>query len=140
MDDASNHQGESSGRPTPAREAAPSRPTPVRQSLDVDPPPDAVEPDAPEVVFEVEEHEWTARVLGRAESGFEMTPTPVLLLGFFQDDEEEPRLENMVVAETLEGMSEQQLREALRSAEPPPDPDRETELFPGTSKKRRRRR
>jgi hypothetical protein len=92
----------------------------------------------PEACIEVAGRRWTVRVLGR--SGRTSTgAAPLLLLGFWdgQDEDAEP-LEALVVARTLEGLSEEELESALLTASKPPDPDRKRPFFPDAGQIRRR--
>ena len=68
-----------------------------------------------EAAVEVEGVRWVVRALGRAGCG----RAPLLLLGFFDPlDPREPRREALVIARSLDGLTELQLEAALRSGIP----------------------
>jgi hypothetical protein len=75
-------------------------------------------PDLDQAQITVDGTSWTVGVLGRAGSAA-TGRTPLLLLGFDAAVDGEPRsLEALVVARTLEGLSEEALVAALGQARP----------------------
>jgi len=138
-------------RPTPAREG--NAPTPARGAEQPTHPSGAhspemvegapdVEPDVDEKAVEIDGTTWTVKVKGRAGGGMSTgteSTAPLILLGFFPEDDERGEREALVVGRTLARLTPRQLEQAFATAKPPPDPGRAREIFPGTSSRRGRR-
>ncbi len=153
MTDPKDQTSEGGSRPRPAREGAPARPasgagqrpTPVRQGMPGEASA-AEDVPAPETEFETADGgRWKARVAGRGRAGSPGDPAaPLLLLVFEPAEPREPEgadprreaREALVVADTLDGLSEDRLRELLDASRPvgfePGD------FFPGTRRGRQR--
>ena len=125
----------------PARPEEPAAPpTPVREAMDApESGADAFVEDVEERSLRVDGVEWTVRVLGRCRGGPGSAPTDLLLLGFARGGEAAAELECLLPGRSLSGTSERRLISALGRAAPPLDPDRQRNLFPGTSERRGRR-
>lgn len=137
-------------RPTPAREGAPpparpehATPPPARGAEEPAPPAVDVEPDVDRRTLEVDGVAWIVKVEGRGGGGASLgahSKAPLLLLGFYRDEDEHHIVkEALVTGSTLTGLTFTQLEGALESAKPPPDPSKRPELFPGTASRRGRR-
>jgi hypothetical protein len=131
MTDSKNH------KPSPARPGA-GKPIPVRE-LNGEPPPQPAESDVEEAQVEVEGAYWTVRVLARSGRASGAT-AHLLLLGFWESEsvEDDPSLEAMVAARTLQGMSEEALAAALSDATKPSAHDRKRGFFQDAGQVRRR--
>lgn len=96
------------------------KPTPVRDMAPVESTPAPTEPDLEEAEVSIEGETWTVRVLGRS-GGERASATPLLLLGFWEDDPEadDPDREALIVGRTLASLTPAALRSAYRASEPP---------------------
>lgn len=133
-------EGASNFKPTPVRELDGSRATSSTPVL------------VEEVRIEVAGTGWTVRVLGRSGRA-SVIATPLILVGFWKDGAEtegpdsgdaaeaptaKADLEALVVAQSLETLSLEELEAALASAWRPRDADRSPPFFPEAAQARGR--
>lgn len=96
------------------------KPTPVRDLAPVESTPAPTEPDLEEAEVRIEGDVWAVRVLGRS-GGERASATPLLLLGFWEDEHEgaAPDREALIVGRTLADLTPAALRNAFDEARPP---------------------
>lgn len=141
MDSNRRDAGRQPPKPASARRRdAAAPPTPVREAMDApDAGCDAVVEDVEARALQLEDVEWTVRVLGRCRGRPGGVPADLMLLGFSRGADEATELECLVVGRALSALSELRLVSALREAAPPRDPDRPRSLFSGTMQRRGRK-
>lgn len=89
------------------------------------------EPRAAARLLATEGGRWEVRVLGASRAGPRTSAAPVLLLGFrAEGDEAGPWIEAVVVARSLDAVTDLELEEARRGATAPRTPWEPRPLFP----------
>lgn len=146
-------------RPIPVREpaagvgATPALPTPVRASLDSSQGASTSVSEKGrrvEVGFEANGRHWLACERGRALAGGALTGARLLLVSFHRADEEagdgeegdtdgDDALETLLVARSLDGLTERELQAALERARPPREPRSGGGIFESTTTRGRGR-
>ena len=124
--------GESPALPPVEEQGAPtSPPTPVRAAMGASAPPEAARPVGEEAALDADGVCWAVRVLGRSSAGSAAAAAPLLLLGFFHpEDGALPRKEALVVARSLNLLTELQLELAWRTAQAPQPTGTRKRIFP----------
>jgi hypothetical protein len=98
----------------------PAKPTPARDLSTEEALPPSAEPDVAETEIEIDGARWTVQLLGRSAGGGVRGTAPLLLLGFSPASAGPAPVgrEALVVAETLAGLSKDQLEQALARSRP----------------------